>query len=665
MSKKVEKTDNSELNEFLKRKNELMNARKNWGVETIWKQADADYAPHELGSPKRRVLVENERTEVSSFVSLERDEWRSKNASNDPYIKIQTALSILFDRNPEGVFDPGSKLYEANTKLIEQLYHRTWTDVNLGSKKELQNFIFNLSKYGWAPARRYYKKEVRKNMDVIKRYDLENGKFEYEKKDIVDIDDVYFESLDPFDVWIDDCARPNRPRSRRDWMWRELYDKVTATNLWGEEIANKLVYSTYNDGDVQNGKNGVTYNTTSDLAEVYFYENRLTNKFIIESNSVIIKSSSLQRDDLELSLVDTFWTLRSTKCPYGIGINEIMRYNKIMYDRVRNMTLDQVILSIYKMFFYSNSEQLDDEGGEDISIYPGKGKKVIDPKNISWMEVPGPGRDSYVMLDNLIKDMENDTGINRTLGGEITGKTAFEVSQAKEGALKRLGVPLRNIKSALEWDAKLCIKLQRMIYSVPKVFAIAEPELIAAYIANIEDDKDRYFVDENGVFNVLKYREFQLSLENNKGNFESSSKKQFFSVKPAYLDWDGQVNIRVESMVEQSKALERQDVLQMGNILIPLIAQMATNPMLLQAYLPSVKSVLKEFDKNPKDWLPEAWLFDQPMSSASMPSPNTGSPGGETIQGQTVGTPETAQTVVPTTQLSNISSQAGAIQSAV
>lgn len=184
MSKKVEKTDNSELNEFLKRKNELMNARKNWGVETIWKQADADYAPHELGSPKRRVLVENERTEVSSFVSLERDEWRSKNASNDPYIKIQTALSILFDRNPEGVFDPGSKLYEANTKLIEQLYHRTWTDVNLGSKKELQNFIFNLSKYGWSPARRYYKKEVRKNMDVIKRYDLENDQFE-DRKSVV------------------------------------------------------------------------------------------------------------------------------------------------------------------------------------------------------------------------------------------------------------------------------------------------------------------------------------------------------------------------------------------------------------------------------------------------------------------------------------------------
>lgn len=661
-----EKDKQKELNEFLERKEQLKNARVNSGIETIWNQADADYLPHELGSAKKKILVENERTEVSSYISLSKDEWRSRIASNDPYIKIQTAISILFDRNPEAVFDPSSKLYESNTRLVEQLYHRTWSDVNLGSKKELRKFIFNLGKYGWSPARRCYKKVVRKDMDAIKRYDLENQKFEYEKKDIVDIDDVYFEAKNPFDVWIDDLARPDDPRSRRDWMWREVYDKITATNIFGKEIADGLNYSSYTEEQEESTKSnkGKQY-TSNNLATIYFYENRLTDKYIIESGGKIIKTSPLFREDKELSLVDTYWTLKNTDCPYGIGINEIMRNNKVMYDRVRNMTIDQVVLSIYKMFFYSNSEQLDDEGGEEIRLEPGKGKKVIDPRNISWLDVPGPGRDAYVLQENLIKDMENDTGINRTLGGEITGKTAFEVSQAKEGALKRLSIPLRNIKSALEWDAKLCVGLQKMIYSVPKVYAIVDPQLITEYIANIEDDKDRYFVGEDGVFNVLKYREFQLSLENNNGNFEPSVKKQFFQVKPSYLNWDGQINIRVESMIEQSKALERQDTLQVGNILIPLIGQMAANPVLMQAYLPSVKEVLKEFDKNPKDWLPDAWLSEQPLNPATVSQEIPEMPSGETLQGQTVGQSEKPQTVVPSTQLPNTNSPAGLIQSVV
>lgn len=656
--------EKSELELFLERKTQLKQGRTNWNVEKIWQQADADYLPHELGSPKKKHLVEDIRTEVSSFVSLEKDDWRSKLASNDPYIKIQTAISILFDKNPEGVFSPAAKRFEPVTALIGELYHRTWSDVNLGSKKELRKFLFNFSKYGWAPARRYYKKEVRKGMNTIKSFNIQTNEFEYEKKDIVDVDDVFFESLNPFDVWIDDMALPDSPRSRRDWMWRCTYDKITATNLFGDKVKDVDFSGKTEENQSNNTTISKKENSSKDLATFYYYENRLTDKFIVEVDDKIIVSSPLMREDKELSLVDTYWTLRSTECPFGIGINEIMRNDKVMYDRIKNMTIDQVVLSIYKMFFYSNSETLDDEGGETINVSPGKGKKVIDPKNISWMEVPGPGQDSYRMADSLKLDMENDTGINRTLGGEITGKTAFEVGQAKEGALKRLSVPLRNIKSALEWDAKLCIGLQKMIYSVPKVFSMVEPELITNYIASIEDDQERYFVDPaTGVFNVLKYREFQLNLEQKDGKFVQSQDKAFFMVKPSHLDWDGQVEIRVESMVEQSKSLERNDTLQMANIVVPLLGQMATVPPMLNAYIKTVKEVLREFDKDPIKWLPKEWLGEiAPPAPINLPPPTlatdpnqppaqdssaTTRAAAPSIQSTTTPLASTPQTVVP------------------
>ena len=91
---KLNEKDQKDLDFFLVRKKQLEEARTNSGMEVLWRQADADYLPHKLGKSKKKVLVENERTEVSSYVSLEKAQWRSKEAKNDPYIKIQTALSI-------------------------------------------------------------------------------------------------------------------------------------------------------------------------------------------------------------------------------------------------------------------------------------------------------------------------------------------------------------------------------------------------------------------------------------------------------------------------------------------------------------------------------------------------------------------------------------------
>ncbi len=667
--------DEQDIAFFLVRKTQLFDARKGqkWNVEGIWRQADNDYVPHRLGGPKKKVLVENERTEVSTYVNLSKDEWRSKEAKNDPYIKIQTAMALLFGNNPEATFDPASKKYEANTKLFEQLYHRSWTNTAVGSKKELRKFIFNLGKYGWSPARRYYKRVVRKDMQEITKYNLQTQEFEYQNKDMVDVDDVYFESKSPWDCWIDDMAKPDDPR-RRDWMWREVYDKTGFEALL-KSVKSKAKVDDFQFSTVipepektsQGGTNGGNQNnqfTSTDLITVYFYENRVKDKFILEADGKLIKSMPLPRVDKELSLVDTYWTMRDDQCPYGIGINEAMRSNKVLLDKIRNMTVDQVVLSIYKMFFFQGSEQLDDEGGENISIEPGKGKKVVDPKNISWLEVPGPGKDSYTAISMLEQDMEDDTGITKTLSGEVTGKTLGEVALAKEGALKRLGTPLLNIKAALEWDAKLCVNLMKLVYSIPRVFSTIDPELIAQYVTEVNDDKELYFVDPaTGVFNSLQYREFQLGLEKTDAGFNPTEDKQFFMVRPSWMDWEGEITIKVESMVEMSKPLERQTKLEMSNLLIPVIGQMASAPQLLQAYLPSVKMIIKLYDEDPKKWLPIEWLMPQQMGMGMPGMPGMAVPGQqdpmaaqpESMQAAGGVQPPAPQTVLPSSSMGSAS----------
>lgn len=663
--RQLSETQQTDLNFFLLRKQQLMDSRANSGIEKIWKQADADYEPHELGAPKKKVLVENERTEVSTYVNLNKDQWRSKQASNDPYIKIQSAIAILFDRNPEALFDPAARRFEANTILMDKLYHRTWLDTKINSKAQLRQFIFNLSKYGFSVARRYYRKEMRKDLEVIKEFDVKSNKFTYEKKDIIDFDDVYFENMRVWDCWIDDMARPDDRYSRRDWMWRKTYDKFKFEELLKiTESTAELSLFSFSSGTEVDDTNPVNSNeriTSEDLITVYFYENRQKNKFIIEAGGQLIATTPIPREDQELSLVDTYWTLRSDESPYGIGINEIMRSNKVLKDRVKNMTMDQVVLSIYKMFFYANSEQIDDEGGESVSIEPGKGKKVIDPKNITWLDIPGPGRDAYEGLKLIDEDIDQDTGINKTLQGVITGKTAFEIEQAKEGALKRLSTPLRNIKAALEWDALLCVNLIQMVYSIPRVYKIVDPELIAHYVSEINDDKELYFVEEDGTFNALDYREFQLSLEQTPDGIISSEEKQFFMVKPSHLDWSGQITIRVESMIEMSKSMERSTKLEMSNILLPLIGQMAAAPQMIQIYIKPVKQILKLYNENPQDWLPDEWLAGAFMNSMN---PMMGQPPapGQSDQAQ-IAPPQEAQTIVPSSDLTGQTNLSGSVAS--
>ena len=608
---KYTKEQQDHLEFFNVRKGQLMDARKSvfgQDIEALWRQADADYIPHEITSGSRN-KVEDYRSESYRNTILPNQQWRSNKANLNPYTKVQSALSIMIGQNPQAVFTPDSAHFEATNQLMYELYKRTWTDVRIGQKKEFRKFVFNLSKYGWSVARRYHKKKVRDNVQHIVNYNTDTDTYDLKKGSITDIDDVYFENKSPWSVWIDDMAKADDPYSRRDWMWKEVFDIDTFKKEFERFPNSKLVEGKSFQGQVEEGKiiQERQFEST-DLVEVFYYENKLKDLMLVVANDILVVAIPLPYEHKQLSLIDSYWTLRNAECPYGIGIPEIMRNNNTMLDQFRNMTIDQIRMSIYKMFFYQKSEQLGDEdGGEAIKIEPGKGVKVIDPKNITFLEVPGPGRDAWEGIKMLSEDVDGDTGITRTLEGEVTGKTAFEISQTQQAALKRLTTPLDNIKAALEWDAMLTVALMQTIYSEPTIYRLTEAETIANYLQEINSDPDFYFIDEEGKFNVTQYREFQLGLEKSQdGQFEPAEDKQFFTVKPTWLNWQGTIQIQAESILIPSKSLDRQQKLELFNLVTPLIINPQLSPDLVMKPL---KQILKVYDENPKDWLPDAWFL--------------------------------------------------------
>lgn len=587
-------------------------------LDTLWMEADRDYIPHRLRNRGKKVLVEDEsKGWRSSLVQLGTTDWQSDVSQANVFIKIQTALGILIDQNPTGVFTPMAKKFVATTELIKQLYQRSWAVAE--SKAQLKLFVFNLAKYGWAIARTYPLRITRK-VKVLTEYNPdEPDKSVYEEKEVVEYNDIMRENLDTRNAWIDDMAKPNNKLSMRDWAWRKVYALDSAElefgnyKNWQYVTAGGNVAETVNNPDYSKATDGsIKTFQEPNLVEILFYENRLKDLFMVIANGVPVVIEPLPVSDAKgnkkLSCWQTYWNIRHTNCPYGIGIYEAVRFDQGLVDRIRNMTIDQLTLSIYKSFFYQGTTNVSETG--DIKIAPGVGKQVLNPKDIQWLQIAGPGAEAWQGIELFKKDLDEASGVTDPLTGEVTGKTAFELAQAKEAALKRMKVPLDNILDALNTEGYLTVSLMQILYSIPETYEIADQQLIEDYMNEIQGDPDLY---EEGQPNEMGqrqitakvYPEFPLNLkEDETGNLMEVPDTEFFRVKPKFLNWEGIVNIKSESILSPSRQVDRALELEMANVLIPLLVQ---DPMI---YGKLAREIVKDYDKDPRDVLPPDWLLE-------------------------------------------------------
>lgn len=614
---------------------QLQETRKNHyghNLDTLWEDADKDYIPHRLKTTGTRVIATDEdKGWRGTVVTLGSSNWQSDVSQSNPFIKVQIALSILIDQHPVGVFTPMLKKYQASTELMRQLYERSWKMAR--SLPQLKLFVFNLAKYGWAVARTYPLR-VERTVKVLVDYDEENPENStYEEKVVVEYNDVFRENLDVRNTWMDDMARPNAPLSVRDWAWRKVYDYDDAKSQFGKYKRFQYVQAGGNVAETIRSHGVMKEYKGKKLVEAYFYENRTKDLFFVILNGVPVVIEPLPIADdhgvKKLSLWQTYWNLRHAESSYGVGIYEAMRYNQALMDRVRNMTIDQLTLSIYKMFFYQGTQNLQETG--EITIKPGVGKQVIDPKSINWLDVPGPGEEAWKAIEVIGKDIDEDSGITDPLLGLVTGKTAFEIAQAKESALKRLKNPFENILEALNEEAYITLSVMQLIYSIPETYEIGDPELIAKYLLEIESDEDLYereeMMDEEGnettKFTAKVYPEFPLNLDKDEqNNLIETKETKFFRVKPGFLHWDGIINVKSQSILTPSKQVDKALDLEFYNMYIPLLSSLAqewavASQVGIGATLDDLphgkvaKSLAKLYDKDPKDVLPDIWIEER------------------------------------------------------
>jgi hypothetical protein len=632
--------DEYQIQQFLKKRIEVLKSTKKSildGIdyEQIMKDADREYTPRRLGEKnylKNSILVQDEikglrGSRLVNLGELEGGEWRSDVSEPTLMVKIQTALSILIDRNPEAVFKALVEKYENNTKLAQALWKRSWT---LGkSKRQLKLFIFDLAKYGWAIGHTFPLKVERKG-EVLRELDIDNPeKNKYDKKTIVEFNDVFREKLDPYRTWIDDMTNLTDPWSMDDWYYEKDYSYDTFRR-------NFKVYDNFD--LVQKGsKPQTTDNVVDDLNDetkkrddivtVGFYEGK--NKDLygmwIPNQDLVLYYSPLPNDDKKLSCWHTYWNIRDPRTPYGIGLYEIIKNNKILYDRLNNMTIDQLTMAIYPMLFYSGNNT---QGSGEITVSPGLVKQKLPGTTIDQVKIDYDPR-GWEGVGKMKENIDENSGITPTLQGEVQGKTLGEVLHAKDAALKRLSTPLGNIAEALEDEACIALSWMYQIYSVPEVMEFTDEKMLQEYEEEKGQKAQNTIIGENGKITADFYKNLQLGLqkEDREGNLVESPEDRYFQIgediETRQLKWEGQISIQAMSIIAPSQELERQRKVEIFNVVAPQVQAMAgmfyqkIDPNTGQPFTPEgatsvalamykpIKQILEINDEKPENWIPD------------------------------------------------------------
>lgn len=614
---------------YIKRRQyEMEEFRRGLGIEQKWQEADEEYIPHELdfGTTRKRFETDQDTGLRSRMVPVGdvTQQWRQASSAPTLLVKIQTALGLLVDQMPEADLVPLLKKFEKTTDLAYALWKRNWSITN--AREKLKLTIFDAMKYGWC-AQRTFPRTVKYDKRIRTAMDPENPANDlYDEKEITWFNDVDRERLNPYTTWIDEMAKPYDPYTTNEAYYEMDFSYDDAKVMFG--MYPNFAFVEKNAQMVRNNDRRKSNRSEpnqqlkqrQDIVTIGFFESRHKDMFSIYApkQNIPIYLSPLPNDDGYLSINHTLWLLRKSDMPYGISMWEVIRQNKTLYDKMKNMTMDQLVLSIMKFGFFSGTNTAIGDG--KIEIIPGQARQLTSSTGkpeVDWMEIPGPGEEAWKGIEAVQDMIDTDSGISPNLeGNSPTGpQTLGEILHNREDALKRLKTPVDNIAYLIDQDAYLSLSWMSQIYSVATVKEFTDINELQDYNKENSVNHYRLFGEEQsdgsfkGPYEAHYLPELALHLENGEGQLKRSKDSKFFQVgdsegqiKPKDLKWRGIFKTRPRSIIDSSQELSKASKMELYNVLGPILEKPP------EIYARSAEQLCKINEEDPKDWLPDAFL---------------------------------------------------------
>lgn len=553
---------------------------------------------------------------VFPMLSNDRDNQMTKVPnSKEPiaFTKILIASAALGSNVPDGTFESENKVF---ARCFYELWKRTWENPLANGKNTLGLIFQGLFSYGvsmW----RVYPREVTKPKGKSKK---------------IEFDDIYREWMDPSRTWLGTSVNNYDGFSRGECYYEKDMPKPEFMLLYPEADEKDLCYL----GQTQESKDEKP--NARNIVTVEYYENDLTNRYVVKSGKYIITDGQLPNDDTFGHMEWANCFIRDANDPYGVGLYELARGNAAMNDYISGMTAIQVEAEIYPLIFGANI------GNGEMKYR--RGPFIVNPKmNGSALDVvktSGNISAGIEFADKQKQIINSNTGVNDILGGEGASGTLGETVILKEAALQRLTLPRNSVARALERDAYKTVSWIMQTYSVEKVdmfdtedefkeFVLSNPGLfIQKRVEKTKNKKNKYIAvhspkvsvnfDFNGNKLIDKSTEpIQISRSALMQELKNSN-----NLADVLL-----IQIDPDAMLIPSQEINKQQTLELYQLVtaqtIQIFQTLPVDPDLARTLYTQLLQVLKVYKQNPLKWIPKD-LSDKLMqaSSQNMTPPNQG-----------------------------------------
>jgi len=362
------------------------------------------------------------------------DDWQSNITPPFTTAIVERALAEIVDQTIQPKIVARGPEDKPRAQVLTYIKDYTWEigDGDLELYASLKQALI-LGKTIWQEDYWQDKREVK----VLKRFDLEKGIEEYVEKEVDDFNDVYGECVNMRNFFLDPMARAiNRGRYKaNDCVRRYIFNIDTFRETFRGPIWNPLDAAQYvkPGGDLnyyQFYKPPEGINKDNEV-EVLFYWGRRPDKMIIIANDVVIRNSPNPYNHKQLPFAEGSDVPRLHKF-WARGEPELLQSIQDELTTLKRMKIDRQHMDIWKMFLVSNRETLDEE---EAIISPSRFLYVDDPKNsIVPLEYRDINPSAYKEEEQLRQDGREVTGVE----SPQPAGTATEAAIFKESTMKSL-----------------------------------------------------------------------------------------------------------------------------------------------------------------------------------------------------------------------------------
>ncbi len=467
------------------------------------------------------------------------DDWQSNIVPPFTTTLVERALAEMVGQTVRPKVIPRGIEDEAKARLMNYIVDYSWEkgDGDLQLADSLKQMLV-LGKTVWQEDYFMSKREVQ----MLKKLDLENNNEEYVKKTIYDFNDVYGETVNLFDFYIDPAAKTiNRGRYRaKDVIRRYIVDYDIFMEMFKDSIWDQFGATKY----VKPGSRGDYYRyyqpptgIRQNEVEILFYWSIVPDKMIIVANDVVIRDGPIPYNHKQLPFAEGTDISRVDGYFWARGEPELLESIQDELTTLRRMRIDRQHLDIFKTAFVSNRELLEED---ENYVHPSAFIPVDDPGAVKVLEYQDINPSAYREEELLKEDGRQVTGVMNPQ----SSSTATEAAIFKESTMKSLQMKIWRVSRELLTNV-LRLRVPNIVqyYSVPNVENI---------LGEVESAKFRRIVTQDVALEIGRDGNLKEKPENGLHFFDVTPDM----VTPSYGSFD--YRLTAEPELPLSKPLKQQ-----------------------------------------------------------------------------------------------------------